>query len=57
MNAVFSENTYYEYLVKGNLPEAIDYVKQFPEQAKRYHRFLEVSPFCQNTAAALESQK
>ena len=42
MNADFSENTYYGYLVKGSLPEAIDYVKQFPEQAKRYHRFLEV---------------
>lgn len=42
MNADFSENTYYGYLVKGNLLEAIDYVKQFPEQAKRYHRFQEV---------------
>lgn len=42
MNADFSENTYYGYLVKGSLLEAIDYVKQFPEQAGRYHRFLEV---------------
>ena len=42
MNADFSENTYYGYLVKGSLPEAIHYVKQFPEQAKRYQRFLEI---------------
>lgn len=39
MKADFSENVYYGHIVKGDLTAAIDYVKQFPEQARRYERF------------------
>lgn len=42
MNIDFSKNVYYGYIVKGNLTGAINYVKQFPEQADLYNRFLAV---------------
>lgn len=32
----FLENRYYSYLIKGDLNEAIAYLKQFPEQKNRY---------------------
>ena len=41
-NMDFSANIYYGYIIKGDLIGAIDYVKQFPERAELYHRFLAV---------------
>lgn len=38
----FNCNAYYGYLVRGDLTEAIGYVKQFPEQSKLYERFMSV---------------
>lgn len=38
----FDENTYYGYILKGDLHGAINYVRKFPEQAGRYRRFLAV---------------
>lgn len=38
----FDKNRYYGYIVKGDLIGAIGYVKQFPEQAALYHRFMTV---------------
>lgn len=42
MDKDFSKNVYYGYLVKGDLIGAIHYVKQFPEQAELYDRFMSV---------------
>lgn len=42
MNADFSKNVYYGYIVRGDLAGAMGYVGQFPEQAGLYRRFVEV---------------
>ena len=42
MSEAFSHSVYYGYLVKGDLPGAIRYVRQFPDQAERYDRFMAV---------------
>lgn len=42
MPAEFSKNVYYGYLLKGDLTGAVNFVKQFPEQAALYNRFMEV---------------
>lgn len=42
MDKDFSSNTYYGYLVKGDLIDAINYVRQFPEKEELYHRFMAV---------------
>lgn len=38
----FNSDSYYGYIVKGDLQGAISYVKQFPEQIDLYNRFLRV---------------
>lgn len=38
------KSIYYGYLVQGDLHGAINYVKQFPEQASLYSRFLNILP-------------
>lgn len=38
----FNSDSYYGYIVKGDLQGAINYVKQFPEQRDLYNRFLRV---------------
>lgn len=38
----FYEDTYYGYIIKGDLIEAISYIKQFPEQAELYQRYMTV---------------
>ena len=42
MNAEFFKNVYYGYIIKGDLIEAINYVRQFPEKAELYQRFMAV---------------
>lgn len=42
MSHEFSQSAYYGYIVKGDLTGAMGYVKQFPEQADLYNRFLDV---------------
>lgn len=42
MGADFSKNVYHGYIVRGDLAGAIGYVRQFPEQAELYQRFMEV---------------
>lgn len=36
------KSVYYGYIIKGDLHGAIDYIKQFPEQADLYNRFMAV---------------
>ena len=38
----FNSDSYYGYIVKGDLQGAINYVKQFPKQIDLYNRFLRV---------------
>lgn len=38
----FDREIYYGNIIKGNLRSAINYVKQFPEQANLYNRFMDV---------------
>lgn len=40
MDKDFSKTVYRGYIVKGDLIGAINYVKQFPEQAELYNRFM-----------------
>lgn len=42
MKKEFSKEIYYGSIIKGDLIGAIRYVKQFPEQAGLYNRFMEV---------------
>ena len=37
-----NKEIYYGYMVRGDLHGAINYVKQFPEQAALYDRFLAI---------------
>jgi len=39
---MFYENEYYAHILKGDLVGAIGYVKQFPEQAALYRRYMDV---------------
>lgn len=36
---MFEKNRFYGYLIKGDLLGAIDYLKKFPEQKNRYHKY------------------
>lgn len=38
----FSKDLYFGYIIKGDLPGAIRYVKEFPEQTALYERFMAV---------------
>lgn len=38
----FKKNIYYGYIIKGDLSGAISYVKQYPEQAELFNRFMDV---------------
>ena len=38
----FNSDTYYGYILKGDLHGSIRYIKQFPEQRGLYGRFLDV---------------
>ena len=38
----FNSDTYYGYILKGDLHGTIRYIKQFPEQRGLYGRFLDV---------------
>lgn len=38
----FNRSVYYGYIIKGDLPGAIGYVRQFPEQTELYNRFMAV---------------
>lgn len=42
MNKAFCQSAYYGYLIKSDLIGAISYVKQFPDQAELYKRFMAV---------------
>ncbi len=42
MNVEFSKNVYRGYIIKGDLTGAICYIKQFPDQAELYNRYMEV---------------
>ena len=42
MDRKFSKNTYYGYIIKGDLIGAICYIKQFPEQEKLYNRYMAI---------------
>ena len=39
---MFCRGDYYGYLLKGDLTGAIRYIRQFPEQAELYNRFMTV---------------
>ena len=39
---VFDFDLYYGCIIKGNLRDAISYIKQFPEKSDRYDRFISV---------------
>lgn len=39
---VFCQSIYYGYLIKTDLIGAINYVKQFPDQAELYNKFMAV---------------
>lgn len=38
----FDENTYYGYILKGDLHGVINYIRKFPEKAGLYRRFLAI---------------
>lgn len=42
MSKEFYRSTYYGYLTKGDLTGAINYVKQFSDQAELYNRFMTI---------------
>lgn len=37
---IFCQDLYYGYLIKADLISAVDYVKQFPDQAELYNKFI-----------------
>ncbi len=38
----FSDQIYFSYLLKGDLPGGMNYVRQFPEQAELYDRYINI---------------
>ena len=42
MSEEFCQSIYYGYIIKGDLIGAVSYVRQFPEQAELYNRFMAV---------------
>lgn len=47
VNLKFSENNYYGYIIKGDLPGALRYIERFPEQIRLLEKYMSIFKYKQ----------